>query len=278
MKRTILCLGLIQLLLVPLARADCNQAQELVQQAKSLQSSAAKIPLLEEASRICDWFDAHYELGKAYAKTGRLEESGSAFNKAFHAAKKDENKALALQALARLHRYQGHREKALVCYKNSLRLNPKPAVEQEMMELDLQTQGRITTAKALKESMQACKAVGVVPSIDVRVNFAFDSSALTEKGRSQADEMGKALKRLGDFEVVLIGHTDSRGSSAYNDRLSLERAKAVRDYLVGRQAIDPGWLRIQGKGEREPLYQGNAPQTHRLNRRVEVLFCQGGQP
>jgi outer membrane protein OmpA-like peptidoglycan-associated protein len=67
--------------------------------------------------------------------------------------------------------------------------------------------------------------------------------------------------------VVIEGHTDARGSDAYNDQLSLKRAYAVKRYLVAMHSIDPGRLRALGMGEYAPL-PGRDPMAPE-NRRVQ---------
>jgi len=71
-----------------------------------------------------------------------------------------------------------------------------------------------------------------------------------------------------ESETVLIeGHTDASGSAVYNQKLSLQRAGAVRDYLIHRYGIHPDRLIVAGKGEAEP-YAKEDP-AHAINRRVQ---------
>jgi outer membrane protein OmpA-like peptidoglycan-associated protein len=71
-------------------------------------------------------------------------------------------------------------------------------------------------------------------------------------------------------EVQVTGHTDRVGSVADNDRLSLQRAEAVRAMLIQR-GINSSFLRAVGRGEREPLIPTADQQAEPRNRRVEVI-------
>ena len=68
----------------------------------------------------------------------------------------------------------------------------------------------------------------------------------------------------------MTGHTDRVGSEADNDRLSLQRAEAVRAMLIQR-GINSSFLRAVGRGEREPLIPTPDEQAEPRNRRVEVI-------
>jgi outer membrane protein OmpA-like peptidoglycan-associated protein len=92
---------------------------------------------------------------------------------------------------------------------------------------------------------------GKLPSTDLEVYFAYDSDAVLPEARALLDNLGKALTdlRLADSRFVLVGHTDAKGSEAYNQSLSERRAAAVREYLVATFAIDPKRLVAYGRGK-----------------------------
>lgn len=81
------------------------------------------------------------------------------------------------------------------------------------------------------------------------------------------------LKGNPDKSVIIEGHTDSTGSAATNERLSLERAQAVRDYLVG-EGVEPGRIAARGMGEQFPVASNDTPSGRQQNRRVEVLISE----
>ncbi|MEI6415979.1 MAG: OmpA family protein, partial [Pseudomonadota bacterium] len=78
--------------------------------------------------------------------------------------------------------------------------------------------------------------------------------------------------------IQIIGHTDKQGEdkkgSAYNDNLSIRRARSVVGLLVQKYPALQGRLKAEGKGSREPRYQGEGEEIYRLNRRIEVVLPQ----
>ena len=82
--------------------------------------------------------------------------------------------------------------------------------------------------------------------------------------------MGKAIAALHGKRVTLTGHTDARGTEAYNLGLSKNRARAVRSYLLESVAMDPSLIQWRGEGERRLLFHDGTELAHALNRRVEI--------
>jgi len=107
-------------------------------------------------------------------------------------------------------------------------------------------------------------------AIALPIQFDFNSAALKEETKPYLDEIGRMLtmEQFRQERLVIEGHTDAVGPESYNDWLSLERAKAVKNYLISRFPIDPNRLRIVGRGESRPL-PGKDPYDP-LNRRVEL--------
>ncbi len=68
------------------------------------------------------------------------------------------------------------------------------------------------------------------------------------------------------------GHTDAKGSDAYNRRLSQERAKAVVRHLIGRYGVPRSNLQAVGQGKSRPVASNESDDGRRLNRRVEVVL------
>lgn len=101
------------------------------------------------------------------------------------------------------------------------------------------------------------------------VNFEFDSARLTPDSKASLNDALKILMRHGDLEVEVAGHTDSKGAEAYNQRLSEQRAAAVRDYLVAN-GIDAARLTVKGYGESQPIADNANEQGRAENRRVEM--------
>lgn len=102
------------------------------------------------------------------------------------------------------------------------------------------------------------------------VNFEFDSAQLTAESRPVLDEVAADLKKYPRLKVELQGHTDSKGSDAYNLKLSDRRAQSVRDYLVTK-GVGEQQLVAKGYGEAEPAAENTTDAGRAQNRRVVML-------
>ena len=108
------------------------------------------------------------------------------------------------------------------------------------------------------------------------IQFEYDTDHMTSIGARYADEVALALAGESRPKIKVIGHTDRRGSDAYNLRLSAMRAQAVKKYLVAR-GYDQNAIRSEGRGfhdplkiEREELYSQD--EIYQMNRRVEITL------
>jgi len=112
---------------------------------------------------------------------------------------------------------------------------------------------------------------GIVVEFNSNVLFGFDESTLSADARTSLDKLVKVLNSYPDTDIEVQGHTDSKGSVAYNQALSERRAAAVSGYLEG-QAINTSRLTIKGFGEDLPKYENNTAEGRTENRRVEFLI------
>jgi OOP family OmpA-OmpF porin len=103
------------------------------------------------------------------------------------------------------------------------------------------------------------------------VNFEHDSARLTPAAESSLDRAAASLRIETDVHFEIAGHTDSRGSDAYNDRLSQARADAVMRFLTGR-GIPAARMSAHGYGERQPIDTNDTAAGRARNRRVEFRF------
>jgi OOP family OmpA-OmpF porin len=71
--------------------------------------------------------------------------------------------------------------------------------------------------------------------------------------------------------MVVVGHTDDRGTDEYNDALSLERAEAVQQWYVDRD-VDPARITAEGAGESDPLASNESAEGRRQNRRIQFFL------
>jgi outer membrane protein OmpA-like peptidoglycan-associated protein len=102
------------------------------------------------------------------------------------------------------------------------------------------------------------------------VNFDFDKSTLRPDAIPILDEAARVLVAEPGLQVSVEGHTDSRGTDAYNDALSLRRANTVRQYLADH-GVDAGRLSVVGHGESKPVASNDTDDGRAQNRRVELL-------
>lgn len=112
---------------------------------------------------------------------------------------------------------------------------------------------------------------GIVVEFSGNVLFAFDKSNLSDDAKINLDKLVTVLNHYPDTDIEVQGHTDSKGSVAYNQALSERRAKSVSDYLVGKD-ITARRLTIKGYGETAPKYDNKTDQNRAKNRRVEFLI------
>lgn len=106
------------------------------------------------------------------------------------------------------------------------------------------------------------------------INFDFDKANIKKEFVPVLDEAAQILKDNTKVQVTVEGHTDSKGTDEYNQRLSERRAKAVKQYLVSR-GVEASRLDTVGKGEKEPIADNTKsgkdnPEGRAMNRRAEL--------
>lgn len=112
---------------------------------------------------------------------------------------------------------------------------------------------------------------GIVIEFKSQVLFGFDQSNLTSDARTNLDKLVTILKKYPDTDIEVQGHTDSKGTTAYNEALSERRASAVSYYLADK-GIAHSRLKIKGFGETLPKYSNSTEEGQAQNRRVEFLI------
>ncbi|RYF54770.1 MAG: OmpA family protein [Comamonadaceae bacterium] len=134
--------------------------------------------------------------------------------------------------------------------------------------------------EAQKRQMeQATQGTGIAVSqtANNELKLAIPSDAGFDTGRAAIkqqlagvlDQFSGGLRNNAAAEVRIIGHTDSTGSDAVNNPLSVERAASTRDYLVSR-GVRTQAIQIDGRGSREPVANNNTDAGRAQNRRVEI--------
>ncbi|MFN3597801.1 MAG: OmpA family protein [Rubricoccaceae bacterium] len=111
-----------------------------------------------------------------------------------------------------------------------------------------------------------------------RVLFATARADLLDASRATLDAVGEVIARYPSLRIAVDGHTDSVGSDATNDPLSLRRAESVRAYLLERfPEIAPERLVARGFGSRQPVASNATDLGRTLNRRVEFVVLGTGE-
>lgn len=147
---------------------------------------------------------------------------------------------------------------------------PAPAGKNRAFIDKLTTRGtRAITVEERKELVKIVEEESL-PTIDMTIFFDFNSAKIRPSSLKTVDALGKALsdERLKGNTFMIAGHTDAKGTDAYNQKLSEARARSVRDYLVGAYKLDPKLLLAVGFGE-EQLKIEDDPLADE-NRRVQV--------
>lgn len=99
--------------------------------------------------------------------------------------------------------------------------------------------------------------------------FDFDKSVLKPEGKAKLDDLVGKVKDINLEVIIAVGHTDSVGSDAYNQKLSVKRSEAVKAYLVSK-GIEKNRVYTEGKGEKQPVADNKTSEGRAKNRRVEI--------
>jgi len=257
-----------------------SQGSPPEERAKAAYESAAALPdgpqkeaLLKESIGYWKSFSACYALGNLQLSLHRYTDARDSFQNALAVANGEKPVAAAYFKIGLALEGEGDALEGITWLEASLaRVKDDPVVAAELKRMRLAVAGRTQPAAAMARALTRGKSFGGAPKIDLHVNFEFNRSDLTAGGKSQTEELGKLLEQMKEpgSQIVFIGHTDELGTDDYNQKLSLDRAEAVKRYLVERYSIASARIKTEGHGRREPLYKGTADDDNRLNRRVEV--------
>ncbi len=99
--------------------------------------------------------------------------------------------------------------------------------------------------------------------------FDFDKAVLKKEGKAKLDDLVGKVKGINLEVVIAVGHTDAVGKDAYNQKLSVKRAEAVKAYLVSK-GIEKNRVYTEGKGEAQPVADNKTGAGRAKNRRVEI--------
>ena len=110
-------------------------------------------------------------------------------------------------------------------------------------------------------------------SIPSDISFATGRDDIQPQLRPILNQFAQGLGQQPQMEVSIVGHTDSTGSDAINDPLSVNRAQSARDYLVSR-GVSSSRIRIDGRGAREPIADNATEAGRTRNRRIDIFLAE----
>ncbi len=99
--------------------------------------------------------------------------------------------------------------------------------------------------------------------------FDVDKSVIKPEARAKLDDLVSKTAGINLEVIIAVGHTDSDGSDAYNQKLSVRRSDAIKDYLVSK-GVEKNRVYTEGKGEKQPVADNKTKEGKAKNRRVEI--------
>jgi OOP family OmpA-OmpF porin len=99
--------------------------------------------------------------------------------------------------------------------------------------------------------------------------FDFDKATLKPEAKEKLDDLVEKTKQINLEVIIAVGHTDSVGKDAYNQKLSVRRAESIKTYLVSK-GMEANRVYTEGKGEKQPVASNKTAEGRAKNRRVEI--------
>ena len=112
----------------------------------------------------------------------------------------------------------------------------------------------------------------VIDRLTLHVNFDFDKAAIRDADTAELQKAIGFVKKYQGYKVSIEGHTDSRGTERYNQRLSERRAAAVKEHLLKHGVADGARIKSAGYGKSKPIADNSTEKGRFENRRVEILI------
>ena len=122
---------------------------------------------------------------------------------------------------------------------------------------------------APKPAPEKPKPVAEKVTFAADVLFDFDRAVIKSEGMSKLDDLSNKMRGINLEVVIAIGHADSIGSDAYNQRLSMRRAESVKAYFASK-GVEANRVYTEGKGEKQPVADNKTRDGRAKNRRTEI--------
>lgn len=264
--------------------SDQNRAKTLYEQARQQPGTPAAVQWLQDSIAYCPVFQNQLLLADTLLRLERYAEAEAAADKSVQLAASSDNQLKGWVLVAEARRGQNNWVGAKTAYEAAAKQVRGQAPvwfldRYAAFEDALYARGPLPAAE-IARSLRALKSTGAVPRIGLRVEFQYDSAALTAEGLKQLQEVAKAMTEMGGggYGLKIIGHTDQRGADSYNLVLSQRRAQAAVTELARQQPNLARQLQSEGRGKQEPQVPNAATEAqHALNRRVEFeLLTESG--
>lgn len=130
-------------------------------------------------------------------------------------------------------------------------------------------------AKEIDQSVPGAKVErvgeGIQVTFDSGLLFDFDSDRIRPDAAANLNELANSFVKYPNSDLLIVGHTDSRGDDAYNMSLSQRRANAASAYLAAR-GVPANRIKTSGRGEMEPVASNDTEAGMQQNRRVEIAI------
>lgn len=124
-------------------------------------------------------------------------------------------------------------------------------------------------AAAAKPAAPAAAVAATKVTYAADAFFDFNKSVIKPEGKAKLDDLVGKIKGINLEVIIAVGHTDSVGGDAYNQKLSVRRSEAVKAYLVSK-GIEKNRVYTEGKGEKQPVADNKTAEGRAKNRRVEI--------
>lgn len=276
------------------AASTCAAAAEIIDKAQQGPLQDA-LPAARNALQACDAYETWLFLGNVHAARKEWTDAENAYLRARGRAGTDPRRLTHAELRYALMAAEGRPAcEGLAALEvaraslNSRGLPIPPALAQRQQQIEQTLAGSTVSADTIGCVLDAknraarlflserafCTAI----SIDLPIHFDTASHALNAAATGQVTALVDALRtRLSDGDrLQIVGHTDERGSDAYNLALSNRRAATVSQELRQTLTLEASRLQPVGQGERQPKYPGSSEDVWRLNRRVEVTLLPPG--
>src|SRR5262245_24201188 len=152
-----------------------------------------------------------------------------------------------------------------------------PAQSPEQTNFVNSLRNRTTRSLTTDERQQIASVTKDKPSIDIEIDFGYNSAQIGQTAATGVAALGKALSspQLANSTFIVAGHTDAKGSDGYNQELSERRAEAVKRYLIDRYKLPAANLIAVGYGKTTPKNKDNPLAAE--NRRVQIVNMVGNK-